>query len=524
MTFDVVVVGGGAAGLTSAAYLSKYGRKTLLLEKENHCGGLINSFERNGIRFDGGIRALENAGALFPMLKQLGIDFELLKNNISIGIEDRIIEVESDDIVKDYQELLISLYPESKEEITKIIEEIIKISQIMDIQYGIDNPLFLDIKEDRDYFIQEVFPWMFKYLINVPKVSSRNHPVVEFLEKYTRNQALIDIIAQHFFTDTPAYFALSYFRLYQDYYYPKGGTGVFTQKMVDYIRVNGGEIRTGTRVININLHDKIVRTDNGDEINFGQLLWAADQKTLYQGIDIDILQDQEVRKTVNNIRASLKEKTGNDSVLTVFVGVNLCHNFFRDISTGHFFYTPSRKGLSEAGKPPLQGSWDEIKEWLDQFFDLTTYEISIPVLRDESMAPHGKTGLMASTLFDYGITKYISDHGWGEIFNDYLQEKVINVLSSTVYPGLRDKVFESFAATPLTIQKITGNTDGAITGWSFTNDPVPAEGRLIKIGRSVKTPLRNVTQAGQWTYSPSGFPVALITGKLAADRVNKLLK
>ena len=101
---------------------------------------------------------------------------------------------------------------------------------------------------------------------------------------------------------------------------------------------------------------------------------------------------------------------------------------------------------------------------------------------------------------------------------------MVDVLSSSIYPGLKEAVFDSFIATPLTIQKITGNTDGAITGWSFTNDPVPAESRLIKITNAVKTPLKDITQAGQWTYSPSGFPVALITGKLAADRVEKLIK
>jgi len=33
-----------------------------------------------------------------------------------------------------------------------------------------------------------------------------------------------------------------------------------------------------------------------------------------------------------------------------------------------------------------------------------------------------------------------------------------------------------------------------------------------------------VLQAGQWTYSPSGLPIALITGKLAANQAIKELK
>ena len=86
MRYDVIVVGSGASGLTAAAFLAKQGHSTLLLEKEPQCGGLVNSFTKDGFTFDGGIRALDNAGALFPMLKQLGIEFDFVKNHISVGI------------------------------------------------------------------------------------------------------------------------------------------------------------------------------------------------------------------------------------------------------------------------------------------------------------------------------------------------------------------------------------------------------------------------------------------------------
>lgn len=39
--YDVIVVGAGAAGLSSAAYLSKAGLKVLLCEKEERIGGLL---------------------------------------------------------------------------------------------------------------------------------------------------------------------------------------------------------------------------------------------------------------------------------------------------------------------------------------------------------------------------------------------------------------------------------------------------------------------------------------------------
>ncbi|HCU57613.1 MAG TPA: NAD(P)/FAD-dependent oxidoreductase, partial [Anaerolineaceae bacterium] len=64
---------------------------------------------------------------------------------------------------------------------------------------------------------------------------------------------------------------------------------------------------------------------------------------------------------------------------------------------------------------------------------------------------------------------------------------------------------------------------GAITGWAFTNDPIPAEDGLPKIFSASGTPIPDVFQAGQWTYSPSGLPISILTGKLSADRAIKAL-
>ena len=97
-------------------------------------------------------------------------------------------------------------------------------------------------------------------------------------------------------------------------------------------------------------------------------------------------------------------------------------------------------------------------------------------------------------------------------------------MEASVFPGITEMVEFALCATPLTVERETGNAHGAITGWSFTNNKLPAESRFRKIASSIKTPIEDVYQCGQWTFSPSGLPVSILTGKLAADAIHKTLK
>ncbi|NMB67256.1 MAG: NAD(P)/FAD-dependent oxidoreductase [Chloroflexi bacterium] len=522
-TYDAIVVGGGLAGLTAATYLSRAGRSVLMCEQAEKCGGLVNTFERDGFFYDGGIRALEDSGVLFPMLRQLGIQLDFVPNVISIGLEDRVIRLESEASVAAYQDLLAHFYPESRAEIEQIMQQIRTIMHYMDVLYGIENPMFLDFQANKEYMLREVLPWMVKYAITEPKITKISAPAGEFLRRYTANAGLIDIIAQHFFKDTPAYFALSYLKLFLGYYYPRGGTGTFVTKLVEMIAANRGEIRTQTQIVAVDAARQTVRDARGNLYGYRRLIWAADQGALYRALADDGLTDA-ARGRIAAHKTLLQGKTGNDSVYTLFVGANLPPDYFAGKCTGHFFYTADRTGQSSIGPIPYGQDRQTIETWMEKFLGLTTYEISIPALRDERMAPPGKTGLIISFLFDYKLVKSIEEQGWYDDFKKRCDHTILRVLDRSIFPGLQASVEQAFSSTPVTMQKLTGNHEGAITGWSFTNRPMPVEGRIPKIFNAIRTPIPAVYQAGQWTYSPSGLPVSLLTGKIAADQVLKDLK
>jgi phytoene dehydrogenase-like protein len=523
MNYDAIIVGGGIAGLTTAAYLSKAGHATLLCEKEDKCGGLINTFERDGFVYDGGIRAMENSGVLFPMIKQLGLDIEFVRNRISVGIEDRVIRIESEENVIDYQNLLNELYPESREEIGEIITQIKKIMRYMDVQYGINNPVFLDLKKDRDYMIKTILPWMLKYALTAPKIAKLQTPVMDFLRQFTQNQSLLDIICQHFFQETPAFFALSYITLYLDYHYPLGGTGKVIENMVGFIENHHGTIRPNTEIVAVDPDKRCITDARGETYEYERLIWAADQKALYRLIDLDTITDSRVKNGIADRRTLINDKAGNDSIFTLFLALDLDKDYFTAKASEHFFYTPIRTGQTAAGPIPYTGDRETIENWLEKFFALTTYEISCPVMRDSTLAPQGKTGLIVSVLFDYSLTKHIKEMDWYDDFKIFCENSIIYTLNASIYPGIKDAILQRFSSTPVTMSRYAGTTDGAIVGWAFTNDPLPAENRLPRILNAIKTPVPNILQAGQWTYSPAGLPISILTGKLAADRVIKEL-
>lgn len=520
MEYDVIVVGGGMAGLTSAAYLCKYGYRTLLLEKGKKTGGLVNTFWHQGFAFDAGIRAFENSGIIRPMLKSLDLDLEFVKNPVFIGIGSHWTQLSTRQSLQDYAHMLTTIFPENKTDIAKIAEEMEKVMCYMEVIYGIDNPLFLENMKDPEYLVKTLLPWLLKYQVNITKANKLNEPVQRYLRRFTDNQELIDMIVQHFFKDTPTFFALSYFGLYLDYSYPKGGTGILAEKVSERILSSGGKIMTQTTAESIDTASREITTSSGEKYHYKKLIWAADQRALYSAVKGN--QPQNVEKQ----RSLVNQSEGNDSIMTLFMGVDLNRDYFNNIGGAHAFYTPKTDGLSSLPKweETARKGKDELLKWVDSYLNLTTYEISCPVLRDASLAPEGKTGLIVSTLMPYELVKRISDEGDYESFKKFCTETITQTLENSLFPGLLKHISFSLCSTPMTIEKETGNTHGAITGWSFTNETIPAESRFKKITNSIHTPIEDILQCGQWTFSPSGLPVSILTGKLAADEVQKTLK
>ena len=72
-TWDVIVVGGGLAGLTAGATAARAGARTLVLDT-TRAGGRARTAEKDGFVFNHGAHALYRGGEAFEVLRKLGVD------------------------------------------------------------------------------------------------------------------------------------------------------------------------------------------------------------------------------------------------------------------------------------------------------------------------------------------------------------------------------------------------------------------------------------------------------------------
>lgn len=525
--YEVVIAGGGIAGLTAAAYLARENIKVLLIEKNPKCGGLATSIEHNGFVLDAGVKGLINAGIIKPMLRDLGISLELTRSKVSVGIENKVLNINDEKALEGYRELLLNFFPESKNEVNTVIAETGRMMRYTKTLYAVDNPEFRNLKKDYNYLLKELLPWMPSFLSALVKINRLMMPVESYLSRKVQNRALSDMVLQHFFRNMPTFFALGYFYVYFDYLYPKGGIGQLAKALEEKFIETGGTVFYNTAIQRVDPSGKFVVDNHGRRIRFRQLVWAADLKTFYRITDNAGLAGK-IRSRFERQKNMVENAATGDSVFEVFLEVDEPPETFAAISNPHFFYTPSPRGLGTLHREDVEHliknrssvTKKMIIEWAQKMVARNTFEISIPVLRDPALAPPGKTGIIVNFFTDFRIFEIIQKEGWLEEFRKIVEKQVIDVLAGSIYPQLKTKLIHAFSFTPVSIRNYVSSSGGAITGWAF-GQKLPVVHKMHKVNQSVRTPIPDILQAGQWSYSPTGVPMSVLTGKIAAGHVLK---
>ncbi len=97
---DIVIIGGGLAGLATAALLSRAGKSVTLIERSSReIGGRARTTEIDGFHFNQGPHALCLTDATDTILKEIGISYT---GNVASGKAHLIINGEKHEVAGDY--------------------------------------------------------------------------------------------------------------------------------------------------------------------------------------------------------------------------------------------------------------------------------------------------------------------------------------------------------------------------------------------------------------------------------------
>lgn len=530
MTDDAaVIVGAGLSGLVAGAYLARNGREPLILEKNPSCGGLVRSFEREGFVFDSGPRAIGDSGILGPMLEDLGISLPLRPSPVSLGVADEIVHFDGEDGLARWLAALQRLFPGSVKAIAGLEPLIRSACRMAETLKRLPNPVFKDPLKDPGYLLGRFLPWLPSFMGVALRTGGDRRSVESVLSSVSEDGSFNDMVSQHFFKGTPWHFALGYFENFRDYRYPAGGTGRLPDALARSILESGGRIETGREVREVRPEARLLIDSAGETHRYRELLWTADLRSLYARLNEDGL-GAGMRRRIEGERRAFRTARPGESVLSLYLAVDEPPEFFSRIARGHFIYTPRKEGLGGLHRGRLEAikagfgsaGVGELRDWVVGLCEYSSYEISVPALRDPSLAPEGRTGLCVSLLCDGEFWELARARGLDAELRESASQAMLDVLERSIYPGLRSKLLFMIPATPLAIEKRVGSAAGAITGWSL-EDPPPVPARLTRVFSSVHTAIPHVLKAGQWSYSPSGAPVAILTGRIAAGAMAKRL-
>jgi len=510
LAYDVAVIGAGLAGLTAAATLAKGGARVVVCEQGAQVGGLWNSFRREGYLFDGGIKAVENAGMILPTLSQLGVldRVHFAKSPIAMITETTVQPIRSAADLDAYFAHLTSLFPAQQRGLQEVQGDARRIFDLLAALLNFPG-LFPEGQGGA-----RPSSWLRENLgtlSRTPKVLSlMNTPLRQYVERRISDPHLANLLCDLFPDGTTAFFGLAYFGVFLDYHYPEGGIQAVPQALAEVIQGWGGEILLNAPVSRIQLASgraNGVALADGRELDARYVLSASDARQTFTRL-------LPPEALPGGFLAGLGRAETSHTAFNVFLGLDLPVERLNLQGCGHVFYAPDLQGITE-----------EDRLTREDYFAHVPQEISVPCLHDPSLAPEGKTGLIlcAMTSWHYADNWGLRDGQPTERYarlQEAFADQMIGSLGRFI-PDLERHIEFRLTGTPYTLQSRTLNSEGAIMGWSYNRRKTWYRGSMLQIAKAVTSPIPHLLLAGHWAFSPGGSPTAVLTAKLAADRILK---
>jgi phytoene dehydrogenase-like protein len=502
--YDVIVIGAGIGGLTSAALLSKAGLSVCVLEKEPRVGGYLAGFRRKHFIFDTAIHWLNQYGPdgiLDKLFNAIGSDHPRAVEQKRIRRYkgenfDYLLTNQPDEM----RDRLIRDFPQDRKGIEKLFSKARQIGQ----SFKNYNRIFRS-EETMSLFqrLKNKFRMLEFAIPFIPYLSfSGEKGLKKGLDRFFKNPRLHEIFSgEQEMLGCLIPIGWSYFHDFQSP--PEGGSQVIPQ-WLQYV------INYYQNPVGLHCQVKEIFVEKGkctglsfeyrgkiQQMNSKYIIAACDIETLYEKMLPPAAVPSELKK-------KLKKADLYSSSITVSLALDC---------------TAESLGFNEE----LIHLVDENQSFGDQSGgDPRRSEISViaPSMRDKSLAPEnqGTLTLYMPACMDYKDEwkTHLDIFGKrvrGEAYQQ-LKKEVADILigrvEDKIAPGLRDHILFYEVATPVTHWRYTGNKNGTMMGAR------PGRQNMRNKISHYRTPVKNLILGGHWAELGGGVPIAAKAGANAS--------
>ncbi|MGR8930281.1 MAG: phytoene desaturase family protein [Gammaproteobacteria bacterium] len=488
--YDVVVIGAGIGGLSTAALLAKTGKSVLVVERHDRPGGYAHGFRRKHYHFDSGVHLVsgcgpegyENGSTIYKICRAAGIAPDKLF--IPVRSYARACFPEFDVALQSGEEGFVNAmtaqFPGEKDHLRRLI----RLSKTLAEEAMLADEM---IEHSRAMRIppSQLFGNLFRY---------RRATLADAMDEFLISPGLKSACASlwPYLGLPPTRLSFLYWSsmmagyTYEGGYYCRGSFQTYANELAGAIEAFGGEVLLNASVRRIRVeHGRAsgIMLENGQTIRSGAVVSNVDAR---QTTDLLIGREH----FSGAFYADQQKLEPSASIFACYIATDLPIDP-KTHSHETFFYDSTDHEL--AYDLTLQGK----SNW---------FSATLPSMTDPSLAPDGQHIMLLTTLCPF------------EIGQSWRQAKMVfqrNLLENAErhFPGLNDHLLFVESGSPRTLERYTLNQQGAAYGYA----PTPEQ---IGPGRpDVRGALPGLFHTGHWTRPGGGVAGVSISAQLAAQAI-----
>lgn len=487
--YDVIVIGGGAAGLTTAALLGRRGLQVIVLEERERLGGLTSTDELvPGVRCD----TVEHELGWIPPalageleLQRHGLEVLHTRNSTALIAPGRGEHVT---LYADVQRTAAALarhsprdgaawpaFAQRVAQLSGFLQSLYEVPAASLFAGGAGNLVTMLALGRKARALGRT--GIFDLLRTLPM------SIADLLDETFEHTTLKGLLAARGVTHIvqgPRSGATAFLFLHNHVGLPtgavrgcrtaRGGVGALSAALASAAEAHGVTIRTGVPVARIDVRDGAahgVILESGEEVAAPRVVSSLDpRRTIYDLID-PVHVEPELSRVIGHIRmrgATAKINLVLDAALPL--GVPNANELVR----GPLVVAPSIAYVERASDRAKHG----------HVSDEPTLEIRVPAALDTSL--NARTNHVAVSVLAQWAPYKLADGEWDDATRDVLGDRVLRAMER-VLPGVTNRVVERQVLSPSDIEQEYGTTEGSLTHGELALDqilfmrPVPALSR-----------------------------------------------